>query len=96
MNAKIIDSIYGELTELNFKTFSVSLIIFQQFRKYAKANKYGMSEEEFIECLKQHTFNSNFLKSVENVYIPEMKEVEEASFKPEVEWKERDFLVTFL
>jgi hypothetical protein len=36
------------------------------------------------------------LKNVENVYIPEMKEYEDASMKPEVEWKERDFLVTFL
>ena len=52
LNANIIDKIYGELTELNFKTFSVSLIIFQQFKKYAKVNKYGMSEEEFLECLK--------------------------------------------
>ena len=37
LNNAVINQIFGEATELNLKTFSCSLIIYQWFRKFSKA-----------------------------------------------------------
>ena len=55
-----------------------------------------MAEEEFLEMLKQVTFSNTFLKTVDNIYIPTKEEYEAASQLPEIQYQERDFLVTFL
>lgn len=74
----------------------MSLIIYQTFRRFAKVNKWGMGEEEFLLCLKQITYSKNFLKHIDNIFIPTQDEYDEASKRPEVVYHERDFLVTFL
>lgn len=52
LNAKVIDQIFGEQETLNLKSFAVSLIIYQTFRRFSKVNKFGMAEDEFLLCLK--------------------------------------------
>jgi len=42
------------------------------------------------------SFSRTFLSQIDNFYIPTMEEYEEASRRPEIEFHERDFLVTFL
>jgi hypothetical protein len=96
LNFKVIDQIFGEAEELNLKSFSVSLIIYQQFRRYAKKLKFGMAEDEFLLCLKQESFSQAFLAQVNNIFIPTQAEYDEAAKKPEIPFNERDFLVTFL
>jgi len=96
INNFVIDQIFGDQNELNLKYFSVSLIVFQNFRRFTKVSHWGLNEEEFLACLKQLTFSRTFLAQIDNFYIPTMEEYEEASRRPEIEFHERDFLVTFL
>lgn len=96
INNFVIDQIFGDQSELNLKYFSVSLIVFQNFRRFTKVSHWGLNEEEFLNCLKQLTFSRTFLAQIDNFYIPTMEEYEEASRRPEIEFHERDFLVTFL
>jgi len=74
----------------------VSLIIYQNFRRFTKVSKWGLNEEEFLACLNQISFSRTFLAQIDNFYIPTMEEYEEASKRPEITFHERDFLVTFL
>lgn len=96
LNAKVIDQIFGEQDELDLKSFAVSLIVYQTFRRFSKENKFGMAETEWLECLKQITFSKAFLDNIDNIFIPTQEEYDEASKRPEVVFHERDFLVTFL
>lgn len=96
LNNFVIDQIFGDQTELSLKYFAVSLIIYQNFRRFSKVSKWGLNEEEFLACINQISFSRTFLAQIDNFYIPTMEEYEEASKRPEITYHERDFLVTFL
>ena len=91
-----MDDIFGNSKSMDLKSYCVTIIIYQIFKRHANPNKYALSEENFMEALKEVTFSKAFLDKIDNMFIPTPEEMEDAARRPEVVFNERDFLVTFL
>jgi hypothetical protein len=50
------------------------MLIFKTFKRSAKINPNFLSEDEWIDCLKQKTFSVNVLRKIEGMYIPTLEQ----------------------
>ena len=96
INERVMEDIFGPSKSMDLKSYCVTILIYQIFKRNAKPNKYALSEENFMTALKEVTFSKAFLDRVDNMFIPTTEEMEDAAKRPEIVFDERDFLVTFL
>ena len=61
---------FGDHHKFNFVAFGCCLHIYKLFMRNAKATPGLMSEAEFLNSLKEKTFNANILAYFDNFYNP--------------------------
>jgi hypothetical protein len=73
------------------------MLIFKTFKRSAKINPNFLSEDEWIDCLKQKTFSVNVLRKIEGMYIPTLEQYQNASDSVGQKYfTENQMLMTFL